>query len=153
MRFARWSTAVVVAAAVCGGCGAAQSQPRPQSQPTVPAISLTQIPGNALRPLRYRVLVSDTVILRQRSGRGAGWQTIARWPVHASLRARLIADARAIRPGSMHPVQAVCHGGPIGDVGGWLLRVGALSSNCPPPSAEPLMRLLETYLPASARRG
>ena len=151
MRGARWWIAltVVVATGVGAGCGAAQSRPKG----SVPAISLTQIPGNALIPVHYRLLVSNTTIIRQRSGRAGGWRTISRWPVDAALRARLIADAHAIHPGSMHSGVAVCHGAPVGDVGGWQLRVGTLTSNCPPSSAGPLMRLLEPYLHPSTARG
>ena len=126
-------------ALACQACGA-------QHRAELPAISATQFNGNARVPYLYRVTVTPEAIVRQRIGHAGGWQTVSRTPLTRSMRAQLESAAAAIDLSAMRADNVACHGLPLGDVGGVVLRVGSHTSNCAPPSAQRLLNLLSPYL-------
>jgi hypothetical protein len=89
----------------------------------MPAISATQIQGNARIPYLYRVIVTDQAIVRQRKGPAGGWQTVSRNPLTKSKRAQFQTAAAAIDLSAMRGDNLACHGVPIGDVAQRLLNL------------------------------
>jgi hypothetical protein len=49
-------------------------------------------------------------------------------------------------------VRGACHGAPVGDVGGVLLDVGGVRTDCPPASAQPLVSWLERLAAATPEK-
>jgi hypothetical protein len=130
----------------CGGAGQAASA-------APPAVSLELLHGNALPTLSESVSVVNGVatvtVSRRTLAPLSRWQTSKRTSrLTARRRRELAADVQSAGARSF-TIGASCGGPPIGDVGGWRLAIGRFVTNCPPPSAQPLMRLLQSFLPRS----
>jgi hypothetical protein len=130
----------------CGGTGqAATGAP--------PPVSLRLLNGNALPTVHESVSVVNgaaTVTVGRRTLQPPGqWKTTTK-TVRLSARQRreLSADVQSARARSFK-ISAACGGAPIGDVGGWSLTIGRFVTNCPPASAQPLVHLLQSFLPHS----
>src|SRR5204863_4330706 len=120
------------------------------SYPTHVGVSLTHIPGNACCPKYTRASVSAKGVLTQSTmARGGSWKQTGRRHLNARELTRLRSELRKFNPASLNGDTAACHGAPIGDVGGYDLRVGSHESNCPPRAAHALVTLLTGWLPKS----
>ena len=113
-------------------------------------VSLERIPGNACCPKYARANVSSSGVLTTATmARGGSWVTSGKRKLKASELRALRSDLRTFNPADLKGDSAGCNGAPIGDIGGYDLRVGKHESNCPPKSANRLIRLLSRWLPAS----
>jgi hypothetical protein len=119
------------------------------SYPTHVTVSLTSIPGNICCPKLRRATVSPRGVLTTATAtRGGAWKTVHRRTLKPAELSRLRADLGRFNPADLKPNNSAgCHGLPIGDVGGNDLRVGSHESNCPPASANRLVKLLSGWLP------
>lgn len=118
--------------------------------PTRVRVSLTRIPGNVCCPRLTRATVSARgVLVTATEERGGAWQPAGRRRLSRAELARLRSALRRFDPSTLHRSGAECNGAPIGDVGGYDLRVGSHESSCPPASANRLIRILSGWLPPS----
>lgn len=147
MRALRLSSLLICVGSLlvaCGGTGLAASAPPP-------AVSLQLLHGNALPTISESVSVANGVasvtVSRRTLQPPSTWKTSKRTiRLTARQKHQLSADVQAARPQSF-TVSAACGGAPVGDVGGWRLAIGRFVTDCPPASAQPLLRLLEGFLP------
>jgi hypothetical protein len=121
------------------------------SFPTHVPVSLTRVAGNICCPKDTRASVTAKGVLTQSTmKRGGGdWTVVGRRNLTATELRHLRADLATFNPASLNGNGAACNGVPIGDVGGYDLRVGRHESNCPPRSANRLIKLLSGWLPKS----
>jgi hypothetical protein len=130
---------------------ASVAAPAAAAYPTHVPVSLTNIPGNTCCPKTTRASVSAAGVLRQYTMERSGpWKRVATRRLRPRELRRLHAELRRFNPASLRPGNsAACNDLPIGDVGGYDLKVGRHESNCPPPGASRLIRLLSGWLPSS----
>jgi hypothetical protein len=137
----RTALALVVLAAMAAPAAAT-------SYPTHVGVALTRSPGNTCCAKYTRASVSAKGVLTQSTmARGGSWKPAGRRHLKASELTRLRSELRKFNPAGLKSNTVACHGPPIGDVGGYDLRVGTHESNCPPKSANALVRLLTGWLP------
>ena len=119
------------------------------SFPTHVPVSLTHIPGNVCCPKYTRADVSARGVLSQFTmERGTGWKRVAHRRLTRTELGRLRTELRRFNPAALKPNDSAgCNGPPIGDVGGYDLKVGRHESSCPPKSANRLVKLLAGWLP------
>ena len=115
--------------------------------PTHVPVALTRIPGNICCSHPTRATVSADGILTKAVEDGGHWRRVARRRLTRTELTRLHDLVRKFDPTTLRGDSAGCGGAPVGDVGGDELRVGARHSNCPPSSANRLVRLLKRWLP------
>ena len=115
--------------------------------PTHVPVSLTRIPGNICCPHPTRASVSADGVLTKAVEKSGRWRRVAQRRLTSTELSRLRDRLRRFDPSTLRGDSARCQGGPVGDVGGYELRVGKHHSNCPPASADRLIRLLERWLP------
>ena len=121
-----------------------------QTYPTHVRVTLTRIPGNVCCPKEVRASVSPTGVLTQYTmERGGTWKQVGRKKLKPTELSRLRTELRRFDPATLKPNNSAgCNGLPIGDVGGYDLKVGKHESNCPPKSATRLIDLMKRWLPA-----
>ena len=143
VRRGRLTAPLLTCVFLLAGCGSTQSASA-SSSVAVPVVSLEKVPGNIANPTDARVVVQDGIASSQQQ-RGGVWVTLTQSPLTAAQRDQLAADTGA--PANVpFTMTGACHGPPFGDVGGWLLGIGSRSTNCPPDTAAPLLRLLQPYV-------
>jgi hypothetical protein len=145
-RFISLLASVGLLLVACGGSGQAAS-------PAPPPVSLELLHGNALPTIAESMSIVNgvaTVTVSRRTLQPVSqWKTTRRTVrLSASPRRRLSADVQRADAPSFK-VGAACGGLPVGDVGGWALKVGRFSTDCAPASAQPLLHLLESFFPRS----
>ena len=120
------------------------------SYPTHVGVSLTRIPGNICCPKYSRATVSAKGVLTTATmARGGTWKVQSRRRLASAQLARLRRALARFNPATLKPnTSAGCNGAPIGDVGGYDLRVGKRESTCPPKSANGLIKVLSAWLPS-----
>jgi hypothetical protein len=122
------------------------------SFPTHVPVSLTHVAGNICCPKDTRASVTAKGVLTQSTmKRGGVWMVVGRRHLTSAELRHLRADLATFNPASLKGNGAACNGAPIGDVGGYDLKVGRHESNCPPhtASANRLIKLLSGWLPKS----
>ena len=135
---------ILVIASVAAGALA----PAAHAYPTHVSVSLTRLPGNTCCAKFTRAQVSARGVLTTSvAQRGGTWHRVARRKLRRAELARLRSALRSFDPSTLHGNQAACGGPPIGDVGGYELRVGTHESNCPPAAADRLIGILKRWLP------
>jgi hypothetical protein len=117
--------------------------------PTHVPVSLTRIPGNVCCPKYTRASVSTHGVLTTATmARGGDWKRAGSRRLTTTELRRLHTELARFNPAALKPNNSAgCNGAPIGDVGGYDLKVGKHESNCPPKSAGRLVKLLSGWLP------
>jgi hypothetical protein len=130
---------------------AATVAPASAAYPAHVPVSLTRIPGNICCPKFTRASVSvHGVLTRATMVRGGTWRRVGRRHLTAAELRPLRTALRRFNPASLEQSpSAGCGGAPVGDVGAYDLKVGTHESNCPPPAAQRLIKLLSGWLPKS----
>jgi hypothetical protein len=125
--------------------------PAAAAYPTHVPVALTKIPGNICCPKETRASVSATGVLRQYTAeRGGAWKRVGTRRLKARELRHLRSELARFNPATLRPNRSPgCGGAPIGDVGGYDLKVGRRESSCPPKSAQRLINLLSGWLPRS----